>query len=1057
MGDTSNWLVAERELNQLFQNGIITADRIINKNYLINISDQEVAPLPTIEKSTNSIRLLKVDKIIYDQKENIQDKLISVYSALQDVSATALMIISGNKSGISFYLGVKSEMDAPVAGKILEKSFLGNFPGSEVTNLKNGEINTVIESITQTNYSNATKNVSCVTVVPSMRDEDKDKFVQGLEKFIDTMQGECYTAVLIARPVTKSELEVKKRGFEELYSALSPYTKTTLSYGVNYSNAISKGMNKNFSHSINNSISNTTGKNFSRNTSSTEGVNQGWSISAAGVGRNSGTSSSQTEGYSSGKSWSEAVTSGTTETESEGTNESTTETKGDSRNMTVEHQNKSITVLSEKIDEHLQRVKACEAFGVWECAAYFIADDIQTSVVAANTYKALMLGDKSDVENAFINVWGIKNQTNTSRVLEYVKYGTHPQIILKPELGYDEQKVTPGSFISGKELPLIMGVPQKSVTGLTVTSIAEFGRNVFIQNKKGNQKEIRLGRIYHMGKTEENVVNLDLNSFTKHCFITGSTGSGKSYTTYGLLEKFYQNNVPFLVIEPAKGEYKETFGNIPGINILTTNPLIGQMLKLNPFKFAPNIHVLEHLDRLIEIFNACWEMYAAMPALLKDAIERIYIDKGWDLLNSIYLKDGEPIYPTFQDLMEKLPEIINNSGYSSDTKGDYIGALVTRVNSLTNGISGQIFCDCYDIDDSTLFDENTIVDLSRVGSSETKSLIMGILVLKLSEYRMSQREQQRQLNNTEIISDEPLKHITVLEEAHNLLKRVTPGTGSNVVAKSVEMICNSIAEVRTYGEGFLIVDQSPTSVDIAAIKNTNTKILMRLPEKDDCEAVGNSAGLNEEQIREISKLGVGVAVVIQNNWLEAVLTKIDAFENSAIYQKPIEQVDYNRLKAIKGIVLRKFISQFIDEKKMNLDEIIEIINNCPLSIHKKREFICCMTNSIRIMETLDRRSQKRFFGQTLLKFSGTQNLFDLLEGRIEKKPKNAEEKYEKGSLIRWKKEFLKELGKYVNLVTENDGDKYNKLLFQYLLYAEQEEKRLIDYREIYSKLTTVIK
>ena len=215
---------------------------------------------------------------------------------------------------------------------------------------------------------------------------------------------------------------------------------------------------------------------------------------------------------------------------------------------------------------------------------------------------------------------------------------------------------------------------------------------------------------------------------------------------------------------------------------------------------------------------------------------------------------------------------------------------------MTNGISGQIFCDSYDIPDEVMFDQNTIVDLSRVGSSETKSLIMGILVLKLSEYRMANANQANSV----------LRHITVLEEAHNLLKRTTPGAaGSNVIGKSVEMICNSIAEMRTYGEGFIIVDQSPTAVDIAAIKNTNTKILMRLPEKGDCEAVGNAAGLNEEQVREMSKLGTGIAVVMQNNWLEAVLTHIDAFSNQ--YEKKIPVAEYSSLKKLKGAVIQELM------------------------------------------------------------------------------------------------------------------------------------------------------
>ena len=119
-----------------------------------------------------------------------------------------------------------------------------------------------------------------------------------------------------------------------------------------------------------------------------------------------------------------------------------------------------------------------------------------------------------------------------------------------------------------------------------------------------------------------------------------------------------------------------------------------------------------------------------------------------------------------------------------------------------------------------------------------------------------------------------LRHVTVLEEAHNLLKNTSSGE-SELIGKSVEMITNTIAEIRTYGEGFIIVDQSPSSVDIAAIKNTNTKIVLRTPEANDREAVGRSMGLSTAQVNEIAKLPSGVAVVYQNNWISPVLTLVD--------------------------------------------------------------------------------------------------------------------------------------------------------------------------------------
>ena len=1026
MENTTLSSVQEQKQLQFLNNGLITADRFINKNYLINVAEQNVVPISDFEKSTNSIRLFQIMKLVYDKTENINDKLISVYSALQNVDSSAVLVINGKNGEVTFYIGIRSLDNAAIASKILEKSFIGNFPGSTLRSMKNSEIADVMESVSKTENYNTSRTVSCVTVIPSMRDEDKEKFVQGIEKFIDTMQGEKFTALFIARPVSKGDLEMRKRGFEELSSSLSPFIKTSLAYGENYSKAVTKGMFENFSHSVNNSVSNTTGKNSSNNVSHTHGINSGSSIGSGGFSMNSGTTNSTTSGYSSGSSWSRSVTDGTADTTGSGTNQSDTETKGNSRTLTVEHQNKSVSVLLDKIDEQLERIKACEAFGVWECASYFIADDIQTSVVAANAYKALMLGDDTDVENSFVNVWGIKTPQNTERVLEYLQYGQHPLIEISPEMGFEMQYVTPGNLISGKELPLLMGLPHKSVTGLTVSSIAEFGRNVFIQNERPNQKKIQLGKVYHMGNTEDSIVNLDLNSFTSHCFITGSTGSGKSNTTYGLLEKFLQNKIPFLVVEPAKGEYKEAFGAVEGINIFSTNPLIGQMLKLNPFRFDKNIHILEHLDRLIEIFNACWEMYAAMPAILKDAVEQIYIEKGWDLLNSIYMKKGEPTFPTFNDLMRTLPNVINNSGYSADTKGDYTGALVTRVTSLTNGISGQIFCDSYDIPDEVMFDQNTIVDLSRVGSSETKSLIMGILVLKLSEYRMANAKQ----------ANSGLRHITVLEEAHNLLKRTTPGAaGSNVVGKSVEMICNSIAEMRTYGEGFIIVDQSPTAVDIAAIKNTNTKILMRLPEKNDCEAVGNAAGLNEDQVREMSKLGTGIAVVMQNNWLEAVLTHIDAFSNQ--YEKKIPVVDYSAMRKLKGLVVQELMQQYIVDRQMNLDRIFSVIDSVDIVSYKKEEMKCCIRY---VIQRLQKGRDIDFFCETLMNVSGTKNVFDIIASTIKKSTEESKEKYDVVSVKQWKARLREELNKYLDL-----PDNFNNTLVKYLIHAQEMEQTNIDY------------
>ncbi len=1012
--------VFEQNQHQMISDGLLAADRLINKSYLINLINSKVLPLDENKKTTSPIRLCKIEKLVFDKEENINDKLISVYSSLLNINSTALLIIKGNKEEVSFYIGVRSDTNAAVAELILEKSFLGNFAGSSLKRLRNTDIANVM-NISSDNTSNSSKNISCVTVVPSMRDEDKKQFVQGIEKFIDTMQGECYTAVCIAQPLSKENLEIRKRSLEEMYSALSPYAKTTLTYGDNYSKAVTAGMSESFTQGINNSISTSNGINKSTSASNNTGLNVG----IMGSGFNTGHSKS----YTTGTSWTNSVTKGTSNSTSQSTNSSESETNGTSRTLSSEHQNKSVAILLEKIDQQLKRFKDCEGFGIWECASYFIADDVQTSVVAANTYKALMLGDNTSVENSYVNVWGPQANIEKDAVIEYIKYGIHPIFEIQSNHGYTSQIVTPGNYISGKELPLLVGIPHKSVAGIPIISTAEFGRNVFVQNSRQNSKKMRLGRVHHMGRTEFEPVELDLNSFTSHCFITGSTGSGKSNTVYCLLENFMHNNIPFLVIEPAKGEYKDEFGGVENINIFTTSPSVGRLLKLNPFSFNQNIHILEHLDRLIEIFNACWEMYAAMPAILKDAIEKIYINKGWDLLNSVYRGDGEPTFPTFDDLMQVLPQIINNSEYSADTKGDYVGALVTRVSSLTNGISGQIFCDCYDIPDTTLFDENTIIDLSRVGSSETKSLIMGILVLKLSEYRMA----------TANSANSGLRHIIVLEEAHNLLKKSThESAGSNVVGKSVEMICNSIAEMRTYGEGFIIVDQSPTAVDIAAIKNTNTKIVMRLPEKSDCDVAGNAVGLDENQMKELSRLETGVAVVMQNNWLQAVLTHIDAFSGS--YYCKVPSVSYDSVRHLRGAAIRELMDQYIVERQMNLEKLHGVIDSIEIAPHKKQEMKCCLQQ---VFNRLDKGRDIDFFCETLLNVSGAKSLFDIIQSTVIKINDGEKDTYTVDSVKEWQERFYSGIKKYIDL-----PDEYVYTILPYLLYVEEERQKNVDYYEI---------
>ena len=1045
MGDFPESEKMEEKVSDVMTRGMDLVDLFVNRNYLIDIDKCDPVPLAETEKTFSTMSLFQIDKIVYDVNENINDKLVSVYSALSNFGSSAILVIASNSCGVSFYLGTRDKNEPYVAKEILKKSLKGNFPGIHITEKGASEVEELMQKKIPEEYTG--KAVAAVSIVPGMRDEDeKDQFVQGIEKFIDSMAGEEYTAVFISSPLGKRALEDKKRGYEELYSALSQCAELVMTYGENESDSVAEGISSGFSKAVNDGISDTTGKNSGVNKSRGRSTNSGFSVGLFGSGVNMGGGHNSSRGSYHGTSESHTENYSETETTSDTKSSTDTRTTGSSASLQITRHNKTVEELMKKIDEQLERIKNCESYGLWDSASYFIADKRETAIVAANTYKALVAGEKTGIENSFINIWGneFEYHEKSLRILDYIRYGIHPRFLYLPEEAgeeYDSQEVTAASMISGVELPIMMGLPHKSVSGVTSIESVEFGRNVFFKDGEKEGRNIDLGAVYHLGEVfENNRVRLNLESLSAHCFICGSTGSGKSNTTYKMIDELTkpENHVKFLVVEPAKGEYKLAFGGMPDINIFTTNPNYYSMLSINPFEFNEEIHVLEHLDRLIEIFSACWPLYAAMPAVLKASFERAYVRHGWDLNRSVYIDKGNGKFPDFKDVLEILPVILNESDFSADTKGDYIGSLVTRVESLTNGLVGQIF-NGNPVDDEILFDQNTIVDLSRVGSTETKALIMGVLVLKLSEYRQS----------TSKGVNLPLHHVTIMEEAHNLLKRTSTEQGqesANVQGKSVEMISNSIAEMRTYGEGFIIVDQSPTAVDISAIKNTNTKIVMRLPEASDCEAAGHSIGLKDEQIMELGKLDKGVAAVFQNDWLETVLTKIDKCSDK--YEvSGVKKNDIQAEKDFLGELLEELVRQ-AEDNTCNLPWLKDIVKKAKIDNSKKHmlekmidEYHTVYTTAITV------ENKREAYNELIAKLLNCADLIRMYEtdlpAGILKKSQMTDEIQKAGT--NWIKRISAGLESYATF-----WDKHikNQVLFSVILNEMKNSKRLNQYKVV---------
>ena len=414
----------------------------------------------------------------------------------------------------------------------------------------------------------------------------------------------------------------------------------------------------------------------------------------------------------------------------------------------------------------------------------------------------------------------------------------------------------------------IFAFPTEPTAGIKFIDKVFFGANVPLTN----DNSICLGKLIKSIPTNINV-NINVDDLTQHAFVTGVTGSGKTTTIKYLLEQLIsrKNPIPFLVLEPAKDEYKllelgveSHYYNLGGAN---------NGLKINPLFFPEGIHIQTHIDHIKSIFIAAFPMYGPMPYILETAIYNVYRNKGWDLITGkTYRKQDK--YPTLEDLLYEIDLATESVGYSSDLQSDIKGALKVRIQSLITGAKGNVLNCTHEESVEKLLNRPTIISLESIGDPQEKVFLMGLLLTSIYEYYISKKKYNKNL-----------VHLLVFEEAHRLLENVQSNNNPEIAdmkGKALETFNNILSEIRAYGQGILIADQIPSKLSPDVIKNTNLKIIHRLLAKDDRELVGNSIGLNDEQIKHLIHLKTGKecteAVTFYSNLDDPVKLRVSAIK-----------------------------------------------------------------------------------------------------------------------------------------------------------------------------------
>lgn len=536
-------------------------------------------------------------------------------------------------------------------------------------------------------------------------------------------------------------------------------------------------------------------------------------------------------------------------------------------------------VTAEKIDykcnEYLENLTLMQtmlqesmACGLWQVSTYFGAKSPVDAQMLGNIIKSSFAGDESRPEPLRAT-----ELPKASEAIPCVKIISSPSpAVLDHPLGtlnldngrsvglFSEQFAT---ILNSKQLGVMCQLPTKEFPGYYVDQYVEF--DTALRNELLDEDKIALGEIRIAGRGgvefTSNQYAISKKDLSRHALVIGITGGGKTNTSKSILSKLWVPNdgsrrIPFLVIESAKREYWE-LRNLSGfedLQIFTLGDeaqLTSVKYRINPFETLPGVSLQSHIDYLLSTFKAAFELYPPMPYVLETAVYEVYDDFGWDIVENKNMY-GLHEYPTIEDLYNKIDIVVKRLGYDSEVQSNVQAALKARIGSLMVGGKGAMLNAKKSVPIGTLLEKPVVMELEDIGDDETKSFVIGILLVQLYEYRKSQMRETRK----------DFSHLLVVEEAHRLLKNVSAGSeGASTQAKSVEFFCNLLAEIRTYGQGIMIADQIPTKLAADTIKNTNLKIVHRTVASDDRETIGLSMNMTPEQIEYLSSLPRGYAAV----------------------------------------------------------------------------------------------------------------------------------------------------------------------------------------------------
>ncbi|MBQ6380265.1 MAG: ATP-binding protein [Clostridia bacterium] len=483
-------------------------------------------------------------------------------------------------------------------------------------------------------------------------------------------------------------------------------------------------------------------------------------------------------------------------------------------------------------------------------------------------------------------------------------------------LEWDKNKVT-AAVMPPVEVAKIIKFPTKEFPGFMFVENEEF----LLKSPGTSENGMNIGKLLFNGNKVSDFY-LPEKALNRHAFICGMTGSGKTNSLFNILENA---GVPFLVIEPVKGEYRCLRSKFENTEVWTmkadgiTDESI-HLLQINPFWFPENTNIAFHVDSIKTIISSAFELDCAMPNILEQCMFNVYIKAGWNIVTNENIYEGripdEFLFPTFSDLLDEIEYYLEHSKFEGETLGNYRGALSTRLKSFVGSYKGLLLNTRKHPDYERLMNNHTIIELEGLADDADKCLVMGTVLIQYFEYLKLHFNSDKK----------GLQHIMVIEEAHRLFKNVSPNKSNSSgtidpAAQLVDYLNNLMAEIRAFGEGMLIVDQSPTKISEDVIKNSGTKMIHRIDNAKDIKLL-TSALLIPDDKTSISSLLLGETLIRTEGMKKPSKVKIncsnvkedyklsDSFKGNYVRNIELEH-DYAAMAILSNDILLESIHLYI--------------------------------------------------------------------------------------------------------------------------------------------------